>query len=50
MWIPFALLFGGGILVIGLMAALFALLIPAIPVILFGLMLWAVFRRRPALA
>lgn len=38
-----------GVVVVGLLAALAALLLPAIPFVLLGLLLWAIFSRRPAL-
>lgn len=40
----------GGVVVLGLLAALAALLLPAIPFVLLGLLLWAIFSRRPAVA
>jgi hypothetical protein len=46
--LPILLLVAGGVVVVGLIAALVALLLPALPVILFGLLLWAIFRPRPA--
>jgi len=48
--LPILFLVAGGVVVVGLLAALVALLLPAIPVILFGLLLWAIFRPRPAAA
>jgi len=36
--------------VLGAIAALVALLVPAIPFVLFGLMIWAIVRKRPATA
>jgi hypothetical protein len=35
---------------VGILAALFALLLPAIPFVLFGLLIWALMRRRPVAA
>ena len=46
--LPILLIVGAGVVVMGLMAAIFALLLPAIPFILLGLMVWAFMRRRPA--
>ncbi|HYU81028.1 MAG TPA: hypothetical protein VEK56_18710 [Vicinamibacterales bacterium] len=46
--LPLLALFAGGILIFGLVAAAVALLLPAIPFVLFGLLLWAIFRRHPA--
>lgn len=48
--LPLLFLVAGGVLVVGVVAALIALLVPAMPVILFGLLLWAIFRSRPAAA
>jgi hypothetical protein len=48
--LPVLLTVGVAVLAIGAIAAILALLIPAIPFILLGLMLWAVFRSRPATA
>jgi hypothetical protein len=39
-----------GVAVVGLVAALLALLLPAIPFVLFGLLIWAMMRRRPVAA
>jgi hypothetical protein len=36
--------------VIGVVAALLAFVLPTIPLVLLGLLLWAIFRRSPALA
>jgi hypothetical protein len=41
--IPLVLLVVGGVLIVGL-------IIPAIPFVLLGLLLWAVFRKAPATA
>jgi hypothetical protein len=38
------------VVVIGVVAALLAFVLPAIPLVLLGLLLWAIFRRSPALA
>jgi hypothetical protein len=48
--LPILLLVLGGVLVFGLIAAIIGLLIPAIPFVLLGLLLWAVFRARPRAA
>ncbi|MEO8681186.1 MAG: hypothetical protein ABI665_19205 [Vicinamibacterales bacterium] len=45
--LPILLTVGAGIMVLGLLAAVLALLLPAIPFILLGLAVWAVMRRRP---
>lgn len=39
----------GGVVVVGVLAALAALLLPAIPFVLLGLLLWAIFSRGPAM-
>jgi hypothetical protein len=44
------LLFLGGVLVFGLFAASVGLMLPAIPFILLGLLIWSIARRRPAVA
>jgi hypothetical protein len=49
-FIPIVLIVLAGIAVIGMVAALLALLLPAIPFVLFGLMIWALMRRRPVAA
>lgn len=46
--LPILLLVVGGVLVFGLIAAIIGLMIPAIPFVLLGLLLWAIFRRNPA--
>jgi hypothetical protein len=48
--IPIVLVVVAGVAVVGVLAALFALLLPAIPFILFGLLIWALARRRPVAA
>jgi hypothetical protein len=48
--LPIILVVGGGVLVFGLIAAVLALLLPLAPLVLFGLLLWAIFRSRPATA
>ena len=48
--LPILLVVGAGVVVVGVLAALVALLIPAIPFVLLGLAIWAVMRRRPAVA
>jgi ABC-type polysaccharide/polyol phosphate export permease len=48
--LPILLLVLCGMLVVGLIAALIGALIPAIPFLLLGLLLWAIFRQRPATA
>jgi hypothetical protein len=40
----------GGVMFVGIVAAVLALMLPAIPFILLGLLLWAIFRRSPAVA
>ena len=45
---PLLLLVFGGMLIFGLIAAIIALIIPAIPFVLLGLLLWSIFGRRPA--
>ena len=46
--LPLLLVFAGGVLLFGLVAAVFAMLLPLAPFVLFGLVLWAIFRHRPA--
>ena len=46
--LPFLLLVLGGVVIFGLIAAIIGALIPATPFILLGLLLWAIFRQRPA--
>ena len=48
--IPIMLTVGVAVAIIGAIAALLALLVPAIPFLLLGLMVWAFLRRRPAAA
>ena len=48
--LPFLFLVVCGVLVFGLIAAIIGALIPAIPFVLLGLLLWGVFRQRPATA
>lgn len=50
MALPLVLLFAGGVVVFALIAAAIALLLPIAPLALFGLLLWAMFRSRPATA
>jgi hypothetical protein len=46
--LPIVLTVVAGIAVLGILAAVLALLLPAIPFVLLGLMVWAIVRRRPA--
>ena len=46
--LPILLLVGGVVAIVGLVAAVIALLIPAIPFVLLGLVVWAFMRRQPA--
>jgi hypothetical protein len=46
--LPVILLIVGGVLLVGLIVAIIAVMIPTIPFILLGLLLWSVFRKRPA--
>lgn len=48
--LPVVLIVGGVVAIVGLFAAIIALLIPAIPFVLLGLAIWAVMRRQPAAA
>jgi hypothetical protein len=48
--IPVVLLVVGGVIVFGLFAAIVGLMLPAIPFILLGLLIWSIARRRPAVA
>jgi hypothetical protein len=48
--VPILLVVGGGVLVFGLIVAAIALLLPIAPFVLFGLLLWAMFRGRAAAA
>jgi uncharacterized membrane protein YbaN (DUF454 family) len=45
--LPILLAVGGVVAVLGIVAALLALLVPAIPFILLGLMIWVFMRKRP---
>jgi hypothetical protein len=46
--LPILLLVFGAVLVFGLIAAVLSAVIPLIPFILLGLLVWAIFRQRPA--
>jgi hypothetical protein len=46
--VPVLMVVAAGVLVVGLVAAVLAVLLPAIPFVLFGLLIWALMRRRPA--
>jgi hypothetical protein len=48
--LPLLLVAVGGVVLIGVLAALLALLLPLVPFVLFGLLIWALVRRRPAVA
>ena len=48
--LPLLLLVVGGVLVVGLIAAIIGVLIPAVPFVLLGLLLWGIFRQRPVAA
>ena len=48
--IPILLVVVAAVVVVGAIAALLALLVPAIPFILLGLAIWALVRKRPATA
>ena len=48
--IPIVLVVLAGVAVVGVVAAILALLLPAIPFVLFGLLIWALMRRRPVAA
>jgi hypothetical protein len=48
--LPVVLLVAGGVVLVGALAALLALLLPLVPLVLFGLLIWALGRRRPAVA
>ena len=48
--LPLLFLVLGGVLVFGVIAAIISLMIPAIPFVLLGLLLWSIFRRSPATA
>jgi hypothetical protein len=48
--LPILLTVGLAVAAFAAIAALVALIVPLIPFVLFALMLWAIFRRRPATA
>lgn len=48
--LPILLVVAAGVVVIGAISALLALLVPAIPFVLLGLMVWALMRKGPAVA
>ena len=48
--LPVLLLVIAGVAFFGVIAALFALMLPLIPFVLFGLLIWAFMRRRPVAA
>ena len=48
--LPLLFLLVGGVLIFGVIAAIIGLMIPAIPFVLLGLLLWSIFRRSPATA
>jgi hypothetical protein len=48
--IPIVLMVVLGIAILGVIAAVLALLLPALPFVLFGLLIWALMRRRPVAA
>ena len=48
--VPLLLIVVAGVVIVGLLAALAAVLLPAIPFVLLGLLLWAIFSRRPVVA
>jgi hypothetical protein len=48
--LPLLFLLVGGVVIFGLIAAIIGLMIPAIPFILLGLLLWSIFSRGPAAA
>lgn len=48
--LPFVLLFLGVVAVIALGIMLLGLALPAIPFVLLGLLIWAMFRKRPVVA
>ena len=48
--LPIILLVLTAVAVIGVVSTILALLLPAIPFVLLGLMLWAIFRKSPAVA
>ena len=45
---PLLLVVVAGVAVFGILAALFALLLPLLPFVMFGLLIWAFMRKRPA--
>jgi len=45
---PVMLVVLAGVAIIGVLAALFALLLPLLPFVMFGLLIWAFMRKRPA--
>jgi hypothetical protein len=45
--LPILLVVGGVVALVGLFAAIIAVLIPAIPFLLLGLVVWAFMRRQP---
>jgi hypothetical protein len=48
--VPVLLVAIAGVAIVGIVAAVLAVLLPVIPFVLLGLLLWAVFRSRPAVA
>lgn len=48
--LPLLLVVVAGVVVVGLIAAALAVLLPAIPFVLLGLAIWAIVRRRPVVA
>lgn len=48
--LPVLLFVAAAVVVVGAIAALLALVVPAIPFVLLGLMVWAVLRKRPTVA
>jgi hypothetical protein len=48
--LPIILLVVTAVAIIGVVTTILALLLPAIPFVLLGLMLWAIFRKSPAVA
>jgi hypothetical protein len=48
--LPVILLALTAVAVIGVVTTILALLLPAVPFVLLGLMLWAIFRKTPAVA
>jgi hypothetical protein len=47
---PIVLMFAAAAIIVGLLFALFSLLVPLLPLILLGLLIWALARRSPAAA